>query len=70
MNAYSDQQSIELNTIVFLYDGRQFKAEQTPDELEMEDEDEIDAMLLQLGGAPVNLGCSSGSCEKISIHDN
>jgi small ubiquitin-related modifier len=22
MNAYSDQQSIELNTIVFLYDGR------------------------------------------------
>jgi small ubiquitin-related modifier len=44
MNAYSDQQSIELNTIVFLYDGRQFKAEQTPDELEMEDEDEIDAM--------------------------
>jgi small ubiquitin-related modifier len=61
MDAYSYQQSIELNTIVFLYDGRQFKAKQTPDELEMEDEDEIDAMLPQLGGAPLNLGCSSGS---------
>jgi hypothetical protein len=36
----------------------------------MEDEDEIDAMLPQLGGAPLNLGCSSGSREKISIHDN
>jgi hypothetical protein len=36
----------------------------------MEDEDEIDAMLPQLVGAPLNLGYSSGSCEKTSIHDN
>jgi small ubiquitin-related modifier len=70
MNAHCDQQSIELDSIVFLYDGRQFKAEQTPDELEMEDEDEIDAMLHQLSGAPVKLGSSSGLCEKTSIHDD
>ncbi|WJX85092.1 hypothetical protein P8452_67596 [Trifolium repens] len=36
MNAHCDQQSIELDSIVFLYDGRQFKAEQTPDELVLE----------------------------------
>jgi hypothetical protein len=33
----------------------------------MEDEDEIDAILHQLSGAPVKLG---SSCEKTSIHDD
>jgi hypothetical protein len=36
----------------------------------MEDEDEIDAILHQLSGAPVKLGSSSGLCEKTSIHDD
>ncbi|BBG99959.1 small ubiquitin-like modifier 2, partial [Prunus dulcis] len=51
MNAYCDRQSVELNSIAFLFDGRRLRAEQTPDELEMEDGDEIDAMLHQTGGA-------------------
>ncbi|KAL8195572.1 hypothetical protein R6Q57_025975 [Mikania cordata] len=50
MNAYCDRQSVELNSIAFLFDGRRLRAEQTPDELEMEDGDEIDAMLHQTGG--------------------
>ncbi|KAK4762258.1 hypothetical protein SAY87_030142 [Trapa incisa] len=50
MNAYCDRQSVEMNSIVFLFDGRRLRAEQTPDELEMEDGDEIDAMLHQTGG--------------------
>ncbi|KAL6538445.1 Small ubiquitin-related modifier 1 [Orobanche gracilis] len=51
MNAYCDRQSVDFASIAFLFDGRRLRAEQTPDELEMEDGDEIDAMLHQTGGA-------------------
>ncbi|XP_077216610.1 small ubiquitin-related modifier 1-like [Tasmannia lanceolata] len=50
MNAYCDRQSVDFNSIVFLFDGRRLQVEQTPDQLEMEDGDEIDAMLHQTGG--------------------
>ncbi|CAN8273760.1 unnamed protein product [Cochlearia groenlandica] len=50
MNAYCDRQSVDMGSIAFLFDGRRLRAEQTPDELEMEDGDEIDAMLHQTGG--------------------
>ncbi|OVA03442.1 Ubiquitin domain [Macleaya cordata] len=53
MNAYCDRQSVEFNSIAFLFDGRRLRGEQTPDELEMEDGDEIDAMLHQTGGSIV-----------------
>ncbi|KAI3968987.1 hypothetical protein MKX01_001464 [Papaver californicum] len=52
MNAYCDRQSVDFNSIAFLFDGRRLRGEQTPDELEMEDGDEIDAMLHQTGGGP------------------
>ncbi|KAK1570900.1 hypothetical protein Q3G72_008770 [Acer saccharum] len=55
MNAYCDRQSVEINLIAFLFDGHRLRAEQTPDELEMEDGDEIDAMLHQTGGGDVML---------------
>ncbi|KAK8924009.1 Small ubiquitin-related modifier 2 [Platanthera zijinensis] len=50
MNAYCDRQSFDFNSIAFLFDSRGLHGEQTPDEVEMEDEDEIDAMLHQIGG--------------------
>ncbi|KAH9607435.1 hypothetical protein KSS87_021393 [Heliosperma pusillum] len=50
MNAYCDRQSVDPNSIAFLFDGRRLRVDQTPDELEMEDGDEIDAMLHQTGG--------------------
>ncbi|XP_074366072.1 small ubiquitin-related modifier 2-like isoform X3 [Apium graveolens] len=50
MNAYCDRQSVDITSIAFLFDGRRLRAEQTPHELEMEDGDEIDAMLHQTGG--------------------
>ncbi|ONK58084.1 uncharacterized protein A4U43_C09F7950 [Asparagus officinalis] len=50
MNAYCDRQSVDINSIAFLFDGRRLRGEQTPDELEMEEGDEIDAMLHQTGG--------------------
>ncbi|KAJ7530287.1 hypothetical protein O6H91_15G087900 [Diphasiastrum complanatum] len=53
MNAYCDRQSVDFNAIAFLFDGRRLRGEQTPDELEMEDGDEIDAMLHQTGGRAV-----------------
>ncbi|KAL5998745.1 Small ubiquitin-related modifier 1 [Asimina triloba] len=53
MNAYCDRQSVDINSIAFLFDGRRLRGEQTPDELEMEDGDEIDAMLHQTGGCCV-----------------
>ncbi|TMX00560.1 hypothetical protein EJD97_000563 [Solanum chilense] len=53
MNAYCDRQSVDFNSIAFLFDGRRLRAEQTPDELEMEDGDEIDAMLHQTGGTAI-----------------
>ncbi|XP_038989743.1 small ubiquitin-related modifier 2-like isoform X1 [Phoenix dactylifera] len=55
MNAYCDRQSVDFNSIAFLFDGRRLRAEQTPDELEMEDGDEIDAMLHQTGGGMENV---------------
>ncbi|XP_057969784.1 small ubiquitin-related modifier 1-like [Malania oleifera] len=57
MNAYCDRQSVDFNAIAFLFDGRRLRAEQTPDELEMEEGDEIDAMLHQTGGASVLYTC-------------
>ncbi|CAM8965354.1 unnamed protein product [Rhodiola kirilowii] len=47
MYAYCDIKSVELNSIVFFFDGRRLHGYQTPDELEMEDGDIIDAMLPQ-----------------------
>ncbi|RYR45878.1 hypothetical protein Ahy_A07g031648 [Arachis hypogaea] len=63
MNAYCDRQSVDFNAIAFLFDGRRLRAEQTPDELEMEDGDEIDAMLHQTGGALPCLKSLMGFCQ-------
>ncbi|URE07728.1 Small ubiquitin-related modifier [Musa troglodytarum] len=53
MSAYCDRRSMDFNTIAFLLDGRRLRGKQTPDELEMEDGDETDAMLHQTrGGRP------------------
>ncbi|KAL9679553.1 hypothetical protein QQ045_017418 [Rhodiola kirilowii] len=50
MGDYCDRQSVELNSIVFIFDGCILCGHHTPDEWEMEDGDEIDAMLHQTGG--------------------
>nr|GMC78936.1 small ubiquitin-related modifier 1 [Ipomoea batatas]GMC90035.1 small ubiquitin-related modifier 1 [Ipomoea batatas] len=35
MNAYCDRQSVDLNSIAFLFDGRRLRGEQTPDEVSL-----------------------------------
>ncbi|KAK6124786.1 hypothetical protein DH2020_041476 [Rehmannia glutinosa] len=36
MNAYCDRQSVDFNSIAFLFDGRRLRGEQTPDEEDVE----------------------------------
>ncbi|KAG2333183.1 hypothetical protein Bca52824_004363 [Brassica carinata] len=50
MNAFCDRNFVDFDSIIFLFDGRPLRAEQTPDELDMKDGDEIEAMLNQSGG--------------------
>jgi small ubiquitin-related modifier len=50
MEAYCARQSLQMDQIRFLFDGNRLRENQTPDELEMEDDDVIDAMLFQVGG--------------------
>ncbi|KAI5683245.1 hypothetical protein M9H77_04473 [Catharanthus roseus] len=59
MNAYFDHQSVDPNSITFLFDGRPLRGEQTPKALEMEDGDEIDAMKHQTGGSNLLVHCLS-----------
>ncbi len=49
MEAYCQQQGLELSSVRFLYDGNRLQGDQKPDDLEMEDEDVIDALLNQVG---------------------
>ncbi|PWA85292.1 hypothetical protein CTI12_AA151900 [Artemisia annua] len=50
INEYCDKQSKETKGSVILLNGDHFSAEKTPDELEMEDGDEIEFMLHMDGG--------------------
>jgi len=51
MDAYCARQSIALNSVRFLYDGQRINPEQTPKDLDMEDNDLIDVVLQQTGGS-------------------
>ena len=50
MDAYCARVGKEAGSIRFLFDGDRIQEDATPDQLGMEDEDEIDAMVEQQGG--------------------
>eukprot|EP00457_Paulinella_chromatophora_P025642 gb/GEZN01030318.1/.p1 GENE.gb/GEZN01030318.1/~~gb/GEZN01030318.1/.p1 ORF type:complete len:101 (-),score=16.72 gb/GEZN01030318.1/:119-421(-) len=50
MNAYCKKVGQDPERVRFLFDGARIRGDQTPAEMEMEDEDEIDAMISQTGG--------------------
>lgn len=50
MDAYCKKQGVNRTQVRFLYDGKPVDENKTPDDLEMEDEDVIDAMVEQIGG--------------------
>ncbi|XP_028797127.1 small ubiquitin-related modifier 1-like [Neltuma alba] len=54
INAYCDRTSKSPESVAFLFDGRRIRPEQTPHDLDMEDGDEIDAMLHQTGGDEIH----------------
>ncbi|XP_059635242.1 small ubiquitin-related modifier 1-like [Cornus florida] len=55
MDAYCDRQSVDFETTVFLFEGRRVGEKQTPDQLQMEDGDEIYAMLHHQGGGSTHV---------------
>jgi hypothetical protein len=50
IDAYCQRQSKSPDSIRFLYDGQRIQPEATPEDLEMENNDIIDAVLQQTGG--------------------
>ncbi|KAL8094481.1 small ubiquitin-related modifier 2-like [Apium graveolens] len=50
MIAYCERKLVEINSIRFIFDGKCLREEQTPNELEMENGDLIDAMTYQISG--------------------
>jgi len=50
MKAYAQRQAVDITAYQFLFDGKRIKESDTIEGLELEDGDEIDAMLHQTGG--------------------
>jgi len=50
MEAYCKKQGILRASVRFLYDGNPVEEDKTPEDLGMEDDDVIDAMIEQVGG--------------------
>lgn len=48
--AYATRKGVESNSLRFLLDGERIADDQTPKTLELEDQDQIDCVLEQLGG--------------------
>ncbi|XP_003388063.1 PREDICTED: small ubiquitin-related modifier 3-like [Amphimedon queenslandica] len=53
MTAYCDRQGYQRNSIRFIFDGTQIQEDQTPIDLDMEDEDTIEVFQAQTGGGRV-----------------
>jgi small ubiquitin-related modifier len=49
-NAYAQRKGVQVGSLRFLLDGERVTGEQTPKMLELEDGDQIDAVLEQVGG--------------------
>ena len=50
MEAFAKRQGKEMDSLRFLYDGIRIQADQTPEDLDMEDNDIIEAHREQIGG--------------------
>jgi len=51
MEAYCNRQGLSMAQCRFIFDGDRVREDQTPESLEMDNGDEIDAMVEQTGGA-------------------
>ena len=48
MNAYCTKSSIDVETVNFMFDGVRLRGEQTPTDVSMEDQDEIQVVIHQV----------------------
>lgn len=49
-NAYAQKKGVDFNSLRFLLDGDRVDEQSTPKTLELEDDDQIDCVLEQVGG--------------------
>jgi small ubiquitin-related modifier len=47
---YAQRKGVQANSLRFMLDGERIEANQTPKMLELDDQDQIDCMLEQMGG--------------------
>lgn len=64
MEAFAKRQGKEMDSLRFLYDGIRIQADQTPEDLDMEDNDIIEAHREQIGGIEENLYFQSNAMDK------
>jgi small ubiquitin-related modifier len=48
--SYASRKGIQLESLRFLLDGVRIKGDDTPESLDLEDQDQVDCMLEQTGG--------------------
>ncbi|XP_020578071.1 small ubiquitin-related modifier 2-like [Phalaenopsis equestris] len=53
MTAYCDRMSVDFSYVRFLFEGSRLHGERTPEELHMEDDDQIDVVVSQDGGCMI-----------------
>jgi len=63
-DAYCDRQSLARNTVRFLFEGTRVQDTDTPESLDLEDGDMIQAMLEQVGGDGSDAGAPAAEDEK------
>lgn len=49
-NTYAQRKGVQISSLRFLLDGERIEETQTPESLELDDQDQIDCMLEQSGG--------------------
>jgi len=49
-NTYAQRKGVQVNSLRFLLDGDRIQNDDTPAKLELDDQDQIDCMLEQMGG--------------------
>lgn len=62
--AYASRKGVEEESLRFLLDGERISETDTPKMLELEDEDQIDCVLAQVGGASDDEGGNDGGEDK------
>ncbi|GAU26194.1 hypothetical protein TSUD_354160 [Trifolium subterraneum] len=69
MNTYCDRSSLHFNSITFLFKGSRIWPDQTPYELDIEDGDEIEAVVYEHWRACINIDVKGQHLPILSITD-